>query len=682
MSPIPRVALCIAVALAVVLPARAHAAAAPLVSKASGLCLDVTGNSTANGQRVQIYTCNRGPNQQWESNAAGEIRTFGGTRCLDVAGQSRALESPVISYPCNGQDNQKWIVNANGTIVGKQSGLCLDVHNGGTDPKTPVQIWTCTGNANQVWAGLPSTNGDTLPPSVPGNLHLADLTCNAATLSWSASTDNVGVSNYDIYHDGQLLATVGGTKLSSALKLTPNANWGLYVNARDVAGNVSQASATLPIKVPACTVDTQAPTVPTGLAGSISGTTAALTWSASTDNVGVTAYDVYRNGAKVGSTASLRFTDSGLAVNTAYTYSLTARDAQNNVSSRSASVQLTTGGACSNAVCSVTQVTTDTDIPWGLVTLPDGTVLYTRRDVHDIVLLNPASGAKTTVGTLPDVSGTDGEGGLLGLAITSGFPASDPWLYIFYTTADDNRIVRIKYANAKLDLSTQQVLIKGILRNKFHNGGRLRFGPDGKLYASTGDAQNGANAQSLQTLNGKVLRLNADGSVPSDNPFGTYVWSYGHRNPQGLAFDAQGRLWEQEFGDATMDETNLIQKGGNYGWPDCEGTVSHSGQGCASPGYIAPKYTYPTSEGSCSGIAIVRGALYVACERGTRVYREVISGDSLTNVQQLFAGTYGRIRTVEPTLDGNLWMTTTNEGDKDSIANNSNEKILKVILGN
>jgi glucose/arabinose dehydrogenase len=422
--------------------------------------------------------------------------------------------------------------------------------------------------------------------------------------------------------------------------------------------------------------------MPAGLTGSVAGTAATLRWSASTDNFAVSAHDVYRDDAKVGSTSNLSYTDSGLAANTTYRYAVAARDAQGNVSQRTTSVSLTTGSSCSNPVCSVSQVTTDTDIPWGLVALPDGSVLYSRRDAQDIVRLNPATGAKTTVGKIPNVSGTDGEGGLMGLAVTPAFPATDPWLYVMHTTATDNRVVRLKYVNGTLDTSTLQVLLSGILRNKYHNGGRLRFGPDGKLYVATGDAQNGANAQNTSGLNGKVLRLNPDGTRPTDNPFGNYVWSYGHRNPQGLAFDAQGRLWQQEFGDSTMDETNLIQKGGNYGWPDCEGTLSRSGSGCATSGYIAPKRTYPTADGSCSGIAIVRGVLYVACQRGTRVYREVISGDSLTNVQELFRGTYGRIRTVEPSVDGNLWMSTTNNGDKDSTANNSDEKVFKVILGN
>ncbi|MEP6502489.1 MAG: PQQ-dependent sugar dehydrogenase, partial [Betaproteobacteria bacterium] len=586
MSRLLMIPACIAAAFMAAAPDGAHAASAPLTSKASGLCLDVRGNSATPGAAAQISTCNGGANQLWDATAAGELRTLGGTRCLDAAGAGTAAGTAVISWSCNGQDNQKWLLNSNGTITGKQSGLCLDVVNAARTAGTGVQIWACNGGSNQAWARGTTSGSDTQPPSVPGGLKLANLACTAATLSWTASTDNVGVSNYDIYHDGQLMTSVGGATLSAALKLTAGANWGLYVNARDAAGNVSQASATLAVKVPTCTTDTQAPTVPTGLGGTVSGTTASLTWVASTDNVAVTAYDIYRNDAKVGSTAALRFSDSGLAANTTYRYAIAARDAQNNTSARSVVLSLATGGACSNAVCSVSQVATDTDIPWGMIALSDGTVMYSRRDAADIVLLNPGTGIRSTVGVVPDVSGTDGEGGLLGLAATSGFPATDPWLYIYHTTATDNRIVRIKVAGGKLDLASRQVLLSGIGRNKFHNGGRLRFGPDGKLYATTGDAQSGANAQNLHSLNGKVLRLNTDGTVPADNPFTNYVWSYGHRNPQGLAFDSQGRLWEQEFGDSTEDETNLVQKGGNYGWPDCEGTVSHSGGGCATAGYV------------------------------------------------------------------------------------------------
>ena len=303
----------------------------------------------------------------------------------------------------------------------------------------------------------------------------------------------------------------------------------------------------------------------------------------------------------------------------------------------------------------MTQVGTDTDIPWGLDTLPDGTVLYARRDAHDVIRLDPATGAKTNVGTVPNVQSTDGEGGLLGLALSPTFatrPVGVPDAHLPHGQPDRADQAR---RTTRWSPAPSRCCVSGILRNKFHDGGRLRFGPDGKLYAATGDAQNGDNAQNTSNLNGKILRLNPDGTVPSDNPFGNYVWSYGHRNPQGLAFDSQGRLWEQEFGNSVMDETNLIVKGGNYGWPACEGTFGT----CGTAGFIAPKRTYPTSEGSCSGIAIVRDALYVACARGARMYRAVISGSSLTNVQTFFSGTYGRLRTVEPAPGGGLWLTTT-----------------------
>jgi glucose/arabinose dehydrogenase len=522
---------------------------------------------------------------------------------------------------------------------------------------------------------------DTTAPSVPANPAASNLTCDAVTFSWAAATDDVRVAFYDVYHDGQLMKTVDGSTLSTSLTVVAGSQWGLYVNARDAAGNVSQASATVRITVPQCQVDTQAPSTPGGLTATVSGTSVTLRWTASSDDVGVRSYTVYRGSVAAGTvtgTASsppaTTFTDTGLSAGTTYRYTVVAADAAGNRSAASSAVSATTGAACASAICAVTQVATDTDIPWGLVTLDDGTILYNRRDAHDIIHLDPATGTKTNLGVVPNVQSTDGEGGLTGLAVSPGF-ATDHWLYIMHTSPTDNRIVRIKVANDRLDTSSEQILLSGILRNKFHDGGRLRWGPDDKLYAATGDAQNGDNAQNKSSLNGKILRLNPDGTVPADNPFGTYVWSFGHRNPQGLAFDSQGRLWEQEFGNSIMDETNLIQKGGNYGWPACEGT---SGS-CGTSGFLAPKRTYPTSEGSCSGLAIVHDVLYIACQRGSRLYRAVISGSELTGVQQFLNGTYGRLRTVEPAPGGNLWLTTTN--DSDTVPNNSSERIFRLTLG-
>jgi glucose/arabinose dehydrogenase len=321
----------------------------------------------------------------------------------------------------------------------------------------------------------------------------------------------------------------------------------------------------------------------------------------------------------------------------------------------------------------VTQITTDSDIPWGLAFLPDGSALISERNTFRLIRVTPA-GKQTVVGTVPGADTTGGEGGLLGVAVSKDF-ATDHWLYVFHTSPSDNRIVRFQYVDDKI--SGEQVLLSGIARNRYHNGGRLAFGPDGKLYATTGDAQNGDNAQNLDSLNGKILRLNPDGSVPADNPrSGKYFWSYGHRNVQGLAWDSQGRLWESELGDSKQDEVNLIVKGGNYGWPTCEGT---SGS-CDNPDFIAPKRTFsPTGQHSPSGLAIVGDVLFMSELTGLEVQRMPISGDSLPTQKAYFTGTYGRLRTIVAAPDGSLWLTTTN-GDKNGSPGTLDNKILRVAL--
>ena len=660
----------------------AVAAGAPITGVASKRCLDVPNGSTANRTIVVLYDCNGGANQSWTVAASGEITVYGGAKCLEVRGRATTSGADVQISDCIGGDWQKWRLETDGTIRGVASGLCLSVKDRKTANRSSVQIASCAGGDWQKWRTTASV-ADTTAPTAPTSPRIANLACRTATLSWGASTDAVGVTGYDVYHDGQFMESVAGTVLSTGIDVVPGAQWGIYVNARDAAGNVSQASPTVAVTVPQCSVDTQAPTRPTGLTARASGTAVTLTWSASTDDVGVRSYTVFRGSTQVGTVSgsgttapATTFTESGLAASTAYSYTVAAVDAQGNTSSRSAAAAVTTGAACSTAFCSVTQTATDTDIPWGLTAVPDGSVLYSRRDAQDVVRLNPATGATTSLGTVPNVQSTDGEGGLLGIVVSPTF-ATDQWLYVMHTSPTDNRVIRLKLVGDRLDTSTVQVLVSGILRNKYHNGGRLRFGPDGKLYISTGDGQNTATAQNLSSLSGKILRINVDGSIPADNPFGTAVWSYGHRNPQGLAFDSQGRLWEQEFGNSVMDETNLIVRGGNYGWPACEGT---SGT-CGTAGFIAPKQTYPTSAGSCSGLAVVRDVVYIACLRGTRLYRAPIVGDALATPTANFVGTYGRLRTVEPDGRGGLWLTTSNTGDKDSIPNNSSEKILRVVLG-
>ena len=217
---------------------------------------------------------------------------------------------------------------------------------------------------------------------------------------------------------------------------------------------------------------------------------------------------------------------------------------------------------------------------------------------------------------VPGVDTGAGEGGLLGLAVSRNY-ARDGLVYAYYTGSRDNRIVRFKLGGRP------RVIFSGIARVGIHNGGRLAFGPDGKLYVGTGDAGDTAAAQDRRSPNGKILRLNPNGSVPADNPFrGSPVWSLGHRNVQGLAFDRSGRLWAPEFGESTFDEVNLIQKGRNYGWPVVEGRGTGGGR------FVSPKVVWPTSESSPSGAAIVGRDLFVGALAGRRLWRIPLDGTS------------------------------------------------------
>ncbi|HEY0240542.1 MAG TPA: PQQ-dependent sugar dehydrogenase [Friedmanniella sp.] len=668
------------------LPASAADAGAPVVSRGSGRCLSVDGGVETSGSTVSIQNCDGRAGQAWTytdpGTAAETLRVFDQTRCLD--GGSQVAGTRLVIQPCDGRRSQSVLAHPSGLLqVG--TGSCVVVHHAVAAAGTAVELGDCSGTTSTLWrsATLPA---DTEPPTAPSDLVASDLTCRSVTLTWQPAQDGGTFAPwYDVYHDGQFLESVQGTAGPATFTATviPGVTWGLYVNARDAAGNVGAASPSVPVTPPVCAADTTPPTSPTGVrALVVGGTGVRVSWSPSTDANGVRYYFVQRDGATVGrltgtaSTATeTTFLDSGLAAGSTHTYRVLARDPQFNTSAPSAAASVTVGSGC--LVCSVRAVAHDDDLPWGLVALPDGTVLYGRRDADQLVRLDPASGRQTVVaGALPGITGTDGEGGLLGLAVAPTF-ATDHWLYVMHSTATDDRIVRVQLTGSTLDLGSEQVLLTGIPRNKYHNGGRLRFGPDGKLYAAAGDGQNQSSAQDLSVLGGKILRLDPDGSIPADNPFGTYVWSYGHRNPQGLAFDSHGQLWEQEFGNSAMDETNLIVKGGNYGWPACEGT-----SGRCSPSYfVAPKKTYQVHVGSCSGIAVVRDVLYVACLRGTRLYREVISGSSLTSTAAYLAGTYGRLRTVEPDIAGKgLWLTTSTAGDKDSIAGNSDETVFHVGL--
>jgi glucose/arabinose dehydrogenase len=298
------------------------------------------------------------------------------------------------------------------------------------------------------------------------------------------------------------------------------------------------------------------------------------------------------------------------------------------------------------------------EIPWGLTFLPGGDALVTERggDVHRV----RRGGGRRRVGSVATSGG--GEGGLLGAALHPAF-RRNRWVYFYVTTAGDNRIVRRRYVDGRLQ--DGQVVRAGIPKGPIHDGGRIAFGPDGLLYVGTGDTGDGELAQRRSSLGGKILRMTPGGGVPAGNPFGTLVWSYGHRNVQGLDWDRQGRLWATELGQSTRDELNRIRKGRNYGWPDVEG-------GDGGGPYADPFVTWsPTSTCSPSGLAITQGRAWVGALAGESLYSVRLSGRRAGRKVRHFRGRFGRIRTVQQAPDGSLWITT---------SNGSNDKVVRIRL--
>ncbi|MFJ2031954.1 PQQ-dependent sugar dehydrogenase [Streptosporangium sp. NPDC087985] len=295
-------------------------------------------------------------------------------------------------------------------------------------------------------------------------------------------------------------------------------------------------------------------------------------------------------------------------------------------------------------------------VPWGLAFLPGGDALVTERDTARLLRVT-AAGKVTEVGTVDGVL-PDGEGGLLGVAVSPSF-GKDHYVFLYFTSAQDNRIVRYRYVRGLTDAT---VILDGIPKGWIHNGGRLAFGPDGYLYAGTGETGDRALAQNLGSLAGKILRMTVDGRPAPGNPFKNVIWSYGHRNVQGLAWDPSGRMYASEFGASSFDEINLIRKGGNYGWPEVEG-VGHDSR------FINPVVTWPTSEASPSGMAYADGSLWVGALRGRRLWQVPVASDGTTGTPVArFDGRYGRIRAVAAAPDGSLWFGTSNKDGRGSPA--------------
>lgn len=325
-------------------------------------------------------------------------------------------------------------------------------------------------------------------------------------------------------------------------------------------------------------------------------------------------------------------------------------------------------------VSRLTTIASNLDIPWGLAFLSDGKIIFTERP-GTVKLVNLNGGELTLVAQIPEVKHI-GEGGLLGIAIHPDF-INNKFIYLYYTYSNNgdntfNRVVKYKFENNKL--TDEQVIVGAVPAAVNHNGGRIKFGPDGFLYITTGDVQDPSLAQNKSSLAGKILRVTDEGKPAPGNPFNNLVYSYGHRNPQGLAWDDKGRLWATEHGRSGalsgLDEINLIEAGKNYGWPLIEGEKTK--EGMAAPVLNSgPSITWAPA-----GAAFVGNSLFFGGLRGQTLYEAVINDGRIT-LKEHFKGEFGRIRDIVLSPDGMLYITTSNRDGRGS-PKGDDDKIIRI----
>lgn len=353
-------------------------------------------------------------------------------------------------------------------------------------------------------------------------------------------------------------------------------------------------------------------------------------------------------------------------------------ESQNNPSQTSQQIPETT---------QLTTVATNLEVPWAIAFLPTEpnsnqgapTILVTERAGR--IQHVTSDGTKTLVATIDEVL-QEGESGLHGITLHPKF-ATNNYVYVYYTYQKSgnnttNRVVRYTFSNNQLTNKT--IIVDNIPGALFHDGGRIKFGPDGFLYISTGDAQEPSLAQNKTALAGKILRVTDTGKPAKGNPFAdaqgkpSLIYSYGHRNPQGIAWHSDGALWETEHGRSGalsgLDELNIIQSGNNYGWPTIEGNETRKGM-------ITPRKNSGSDTWAPSGAAFINNSLFFSGLRGQSLYEATIVNNQVTEVKEHFKGQFGRIREVIAGPDGFLYISTSNRDGRGD-PQDTDDKILRV----
>jgi len=314
------------------------------------------------------------------------------------------------------------------------------------------------------------------------------------------------------------------------------------------------------------------------------------------------------------------------------------------------------------------------NVPWAIGFLPDGSLLVTQRPGQ--ILKIGKDGEKQTIGTISVDVKKDGEGGLLGLVLHPQFN-SNHYVYFYYTYKSSgsetlNKVVRMKFENNSF--SKEEVIVDKIPGALYHNGGRIKFGPDNYLYITTGDSQASSLAQNTNSLAGKILRVTDDGKPASGNPFNNLIYSYGHRNPQGITWDTNGNLFATEHGRSNptgFDELNFIQNGKNYGWPTIQGDE-------AKTGMETPLINSgPVTTWAPSGAVFFNGSVFFAGLKGQTLYQAIIQQNRVVELKKHLVGMYGRLREVVIGPDSMLYITTSN---RDGRGNPSadDDKIIRI----